>query len=341
MLDVRRLRVLLEVARHGSLTAAARTLSYTPSAVSQQIAALEREAGTTLVERGPRGVVLTEPGRVLAKEADEILGRLATAELELQALAGLRAGLLRLGWFATAGATLMPRAIAAFQRRFPSVELDLLEGDPDECIPRLRARELELALIYEFDREPPVAADLEQVPLVEDPLNIGLPAGHPLGSRRRIRLADLAGERWIQGVRHGSTVEVLPRACRLAGFEPRIAFCTDDRIAVEGLVAAGVGVALIPQLTLPTVRPDIVVRPLQAKGLSRQVRAALPPGAYRPPAAMAMLEVLREVCDRLVADAAQRLGTAADGLSPRPGGKARRRTGSPRARPGRDRRRHE
>jgi DNA-binding transcriptional LysR family regulator len=153
-----------------------------------------------------------------------------------------------------------------------------------------------------------VAADLEQVPLVDDRLYIGLPSGHPLGSRQRVRLAELAGDRWIQGVRHGSTVEVLPRACRLAGFEPAIAFRTDDRIAVEGLVAAGVGVALIPQLTVPTARPDIIVRPLQGTGLFRQVRAALPAGAYRPPAAVAMLAALREVCDRLVADAARRLG---------------------------------
>jgi DNA-binding transcriptional LysR family regulator len=307
MLDVRRLRVLLEVARHGSFTAAARSLSYTPSAVSQQVATLEREAGATLVERGPRGVALTEPGRVLAREADEILGRLASAELELQALAGLRAGLLRLGWFATAGATLMPHAIAAFQRRHPAVELDLFEGDPDQCAPKLRARELELALVYQFELEPPVAPDLEQVPLVDDPLYIGLPANHRLVSRRRVSLADLAGERWIQGVRHGSTLDVLPRACRLVGFEPRIAFRTDDRSAVEGLVAAGVGVALIPQLTLPAARGDIAVRPLEAKGLARQVRAALPPGVYRPPAATAMLEVLREVCERLVADAGRRL----------------------------------
>jgi DNA-binding transcriptional LysR family regulator len=308
MLDVRRLRVLREVARQGSFTAAAAALSYTPSAVSQQIAALEREAGATLVERGPRGVTLTEPGRVLAAGADQILGRLAAAELELQALAGVRAGLLRLGWFATAGATLMPRAIAAFQRRHPAVELDLFQGDPNECVPRLRARELELALVYEFELEPPLASDLEQVDLVDDPLNIGLPAGHPLAGRQRVRLGELAGERWIQGVRQGSTVEVLPRACRLAGFEPAVAFRTDDRIAVEGLVAAGVGVALIPQLTLPTARPDIVVRPLEATGLSRRVRAALPRGAYRPPAATAMLQVLPEVCQGLVADAARRLG---------------------------------
>jgi DNA-binding transcriptional LysR family regulator len=307
MLDVRRLRVLAEVARHGSFTAAAEALSYTPSAVSQQIAALEREAGTVLVERGARGVALTEPGRLLAAEAEQILGRLAAAELELQALAGLRAGLLRLGWFATAGATLMPRTIAEFQRRHPEVELDLFEGDPDECVPRLRARELELALIYQFELEPAVAADLERVHLLDDPLNVGLPADHRLARRRRVRLTDLAGERWIQGVRSGATAEVLPRACRLAGFEPAVAFRTDDRIAVEGLVAAGVGVALIPQLTLPTVRPDITVRPLEASGLRRSVLAALPAGAYRPPGAAAMLEVLREVCQGLAAEAALRL----------------------------------
>jgi DNA-binding transcriptional LysR family regulator len=184
MLDVRRLRVLAEVARHGSFTAAAEALAYTPSAVSQQIAALEREAGTVLVERGARGVALTEPGRLLAAEAEQILGRLAAAELELQALAGLRAGLLRLGWFATAGATLMPRAIAEFQRRHPEVELDLFEGDPDECVPRLRARELELALIYQFELEPPVAADLERVHLLDDPLNVGCrpTTGWPAGA---------------------------------------------------------------------------------------------------------------------------------------------------------------
>jgi DNA-binding transcriptional LysR family regulator len=307
MLDVRRLRVLREVARQGSFTAAAAALSYTPSAVSQQIAALEREAGATLVERGPRGVTLTEPGHLLAAAADQVLGRLAAAERELQALAGLGAGLLRLGWFATAGATLMPRAIAAFQRRHPQVELDLFQGDPDECVARLRARELELALVYQFELEPPLAGDLEQVDLLDDPLHVGLPAGHPLARRRRVRLDELAGERWIQGVRQGSTVEVLPRACRLAGFQPIVALRSDDRVAVEGLVAAGVGVALIPQLTLPGARPDIVVRPLAATGLSRRVRAALPPGAYRPPAATAMLGVLQQVCRGLVADAARRL----------------------------------
>jgi hypothetical protein len=122
-----------------------------------------------------------------------------------------------------------------------------------------------------------------------DPLNIGLPADQPLASHQHVRLGDLAGERWIQGVRHGATVEVLPRACRLAGFEP--------------------------QLTVPSVRADIAVRPLDVRGLRRCVRAALPPGAYRPPAALAMLDVLRDVNDGLVADAARRLRQPLKALS--------------------------
>jgi DNA-binding transcriptional LysR family regulator len=283
MLDVRRLQILVEVVRCGSFTAAARALSYTPSAVSQQIASLEREAGVTLVVRGPRGVVLTDPGRVLVAGAGEVLGRLAAAERELQALAGLRTGRLRLGWFATAGATLMPRAMAEFGRRHPGIRLELLQGDPDECQAMLGALELELALVYQFDLEPPLDRNLEQVPLLQDPLHIGLPPGHPLAG------------------------QTLPRAAHLAGFEPEIAFRTDDRSAVEGLVAAGVGVALFPLLTLPAVRPDVVVRPLVAHGLSRQVRAALPPGAYRPPAATAMIDLLGGICRTLQAEATSRL----------------------------------
>lgn len=307
MLDVRRLRILCEVARHGSLAAAARALSYTPSAVSQQIAMLEREVGATLLERVPRGVVLTDAGRVLVRESEEIFSRLAAAETAVQALAGLGSGLLRLGWFATAGATLMPRAIAAFRRRHPGVALDLFQGDPGECVAQLRAREIQLALVYEFELEPPLEQDLQQVHLIDDRLYIGLPRDHPLTTRRHVRLTDLAQAHWIQGVRDGATVDVLPRACRLAGFEPTIVLRTDDRTAVEGLVAAGVGVALMPQITLPTVRSDIVVRPLDSPALIRRVRAALPPGTYRHPAAMAMIDILREVCADLVSEAHHRI----------------------------------
>jgi DNA-binding transcriptional LysR family regulator len=297
MLDPRKLRVLREVAERGSLSAAAQALSYTPSAVSQQIAALEREAGLPLLERGPRGVRLTEPGRTLVRHAGEVLARLAAAQDELAALAGLHAGELRLGWFATAGPSLMPRAIAEFRRRHPGISLVAVEADPDECIELLRAGELDLALVYEFELQDFVAGeDVEQVPLLDDHLAIGLPSGHPLVAREWLSMRDLAEEAWIQGVRRGSTVDVLHRAAHLAGFEPNIAFQTDDHMAVQGLVAAGVGVAFVPRLTLPTVRPDVVVRPLDRPPIVRRVRAALARGRYRPPAVLAMVEVLREVC---------------------------------------------
>src|SRR5436305_14956480 len=147
MLDVRRMRVLREVAAQRSFSAAAKKLGYTQSAVSQQIAALEREAGSTLIERNPRGIRLTDAGEALVRHADKILARLAEAESELEAIAGLRGGRLRLGSFPTAGATLMPRAISEFSPRHPGVELSLAEAEPDESRPRLKAGALALLLV--------------------------------------------------------------------------------------------------------------------------------------------------------------------------------------------------
>jgi molybdate transport repressor ModE-like protein len=307
MLDVRRLRVLAEVARRGSLSAAAEALDYTPSAVSQQVAALEREVGATLLERGARGVTLTEPGAVLVRHTERLMSGLEAAEAEVQALADVRSGLLRLGWFTTAGATLMPRAIAAFRSRYPDVRLTLFEADPDECEARLRSGELDMALIYEFTLEAPVAPDLPQTELLLDRLRVALPLSHPLASRRRVRLRELEGTPWIQGVRAGSTLAILPQACRAAGFEPEIAFRTEDHGAVEGLVAAGVGAGLVPELMLASARPDVALCEVSEPALERWVRAALPPGRYRSPAAEAMIEVLREVARELVGEARERM----------------------------------
>ncbi|TML37376.1 MAG: LysR family transcriptional regulator [Actinobacteria bacterium] len=178
MLDVRRMRVLREVAAQRSFSAAAEKLGYTQSAVSQQIAALEREAGATLIERNPRGMRLTDAGEALVRHADTILVRLAEAEAELDAIAGLRGGRLRLASFPTAGATLMPEAVADFSKRHPGVELSLAESEPDESLLRLKAGELDLALV---DDGPPVRMDDEEVDyidLLEDPLYLGRPAGH-------------------------------------------------------------------------------------------------------------------------------------------------------------------
>jgi DNA-binding transcriptional LysR family regulator len=316
MLDGRRLRVLLYVARTGSLAAAADELGYTPSAVSQQLRALERELGTTVTERRGRGIVLTEPGRALAGHAQRIADALGAAEAEVQAIAGLRAGVLRFGWFSTAGAVLVPRAIARFQSRHPQIELVLEEADPDECAQRLREGELDLAVVYEFRLDEPLPAELRLSPLLDDRLHIALPPDHRLAHRKRIRMAELAGDTWIQGVRHGSTVATLPAACREAGFEPHIAFQTDDPMAWQGLVAAGVGVAVIPQLTLPTARPEIAVRELDAPSLVRNVSVAMAPGRYRPPAAEAMAQALGEIAAELTSPVRQTAATA-NPLAPR------------------------
>ncbi len=302
MLDLRRLQVLREVGRHRSLTAAADALAYTPSAVSQQIAALEREVGVGLVDRNARGATLTDAGHALVRHTDEILGRLVAAQEELRAMVGVEAGRLRLGAFSTAGAILVPRAVVAFRTRHPGVEATLVELDPEEAVSELRAREIDLALVYEFPVvRGPRLEGLDHVHLLDDRLNIALPEGHRLAGRRRVRLTDLADEPWVQGVRRGSTVAVLPAACRAAGFEPRIVFRSDDHMAVQGFVAAGLGVAVVPQLTVPTARPDIVIRPLEVEGdlLTRRVGVAMPNAAYRPPAVAAMVAILEAVCGEL------------------------------------------
>lgn len=293
MLESRRLRVLLAVARSGSLARAAEALDYTPSAVSQQMRVLEGEVGAPLLERRGRGVVLTEPGRALARHAERVANALEAAQAEVEAIAGLRSGMLRLGWFTTAGATLMPRAIARFSEQQPEIELALVEGDPEDCAALLREGELDLALVYEFPLGAPLPADLRLRELLEDRLYVALPPGHRLASRAEIALEELAADRWIQGVRHGATLETIPAACREAGFEPRIAFRTDDHTAVLGLVAAGVGVALIPQLALSSVRDDIVVRPLAPGSPVRKVFAATPRAASATAALATMLDVLR------------------------------------------------
>lgn len=296
MLDLTRLRVLHEVTRHGSLTRAAAALSYSTSAVSQQITALEREAGARLLERHARGVRLTEAGRALVRHGERILTELRAAESTLAAICDGEGGRLRFGSFTTANATLMPLAVRAFQQCHPAVEVDLVEADRDEAMAALLAHELDLALVYEFPVVPlEVPASIEVAPLLVDPLHVALPPDHRLAHRERLRLTDLADDPWIQGIHHGSTMDVLPRASREAGFEPRIAFRTDDQMTVRGLVAAGVGVALAPSLTLSATPSGLVVRPLNEPSLTRTVMTATPAGQYRLPAASAMVERLREV----------------------------------------------
>jgi DNA-binding transcriptional LysR family regulator len=292
MLNVQRLTILREVAARGSFSAAADALSYTQSAVSQAVAALEAELGTTLIERDRRGVRPTAAGTALVRHADGILARLEAAEAAVAAIAGGSAGPLRMASFPTAGATLMPLAIATFREAHPDVELSLAEGEPEEIAPRLRAREVDLALLFEFPGAPlRLPGRARRVALLEDPMRLALRQGHGLEEKQSLRLEDLAAESWVQTSARSPCARHVVRLCHGAGFEPIVSFESDDYQTVQGLVAAGVGVALIPELALSSVRNDIVIRELFPRSPARTVLAATA-GEPVVPAAAAMLDVL-------------------------------------------------
>jgi DNA-binding transcriptional LysR family regulator len=300
MLDVKQLRVLKEVAALGSFSAAAEALSYTQPAISQQIAALERATGSRLVDRTSRGVRLTDAGRALVEHAEVVIARLAAAEAELEAIAGVRGGRVRLASFATAGASIAPPAIAHFSQRHPGVELSLLEVEAEQAAPMLRAAELEVAIVFEYGgyTEPEFERlydGIELVHLLDDPMYLALPRDHRFARRRRLRLEQLADETWIQNDVTGSCGRMHVAACNSAGFDPRIGFMSDDYNVVQGLVAAGVGVSLLPALALTNIREDIVVRSLGPTAPHRRIAAATLSGRFRSPATEAMLAILCEV----------------------------------------------
>jgi molybdate transport repressor ModE-like protein len=293
MLDVRRLRVLREVAACGSFSAAAESLSFTQSAVSQQVAALERESGAKLLERGPRGVRLTDAGRALVEHADAILARLEDAEEELAAIAGLRGGRLRIAAFQSAGATLVPRALAEFHGRFPDVELVVTQAEADESRAALTSGDVDLAIVMDFPDIPTLASDLDLTLLLHDPYDVALPRDHRLAGSRRVDLAELADERWVVPPAGVGCQEGIFAACRQHGFEPRQRIETDENEQLQAFVAAGLGVAIFPRLALSAPRPGVVVVPTTAK-LERRVWAATLRDSYRSPATEAMIEILRD-----------------------------------------------
>jgi DNA-binding transcriptional LysR family regulator len=294
MLDVRKLAALREIAAHGSFSAAARRLNYSQSAISQQVAQLEREVGTLLIERQGRSIRLTPAGQALADRAGPILRDLREAEAELEAITGLRRGTLRLTAFASAAATVVPPAVARFRAGHPSVAVAMTIADSGAALSQVANGEADIAIINKSDT---FAADRAVAisGLLEDPMRVALPLGHRLAERRSLRLADLSAEPWVLAT--GSSCadwEVFATACRRAGFEPRIAFRHDDYLALQGLVAAGLGVALLPDLATASVRDDIVLRPLAPRGPVRHVTAVMMAGYCQSPTVEAMLEALRD-----------------------------------------------
>jgi DNA-binding transcriptional LysR family regulator len=312
MLNVQRLRVLREVLTQGSFSEAASALNYTQSAVSQAIATLEAEAGVPLLERDRRGVMPTTAGERLNEHGVRILTQLDAAEAELGAIAGVKGGELRMASFPTAGATLMPLAIAAFRSAYPEVTLSLVEGEPEELTPRLRDGEFDLGLIFEFEGKGELGPGLRATPLFEDPMKLALPKGHRLAnpkrvapggapSHHRITLGDLSEDAWVQTSEASACARHVVRICRAAGFEPRVSFESDDYLTVQGLVAAGVGVALIPELALSqTVSYDIAVTELHPAAPVRHVVAATRGAGVSLPAAAAMLDLLQDTARRYI-----------------------------------------
>src|SRR5215218_6409333 len=264
MFDVKQLRVLKAVADHGSFSAAADALSYSQPAISQQIAALEKRAATTLVDRGSRGVRLTDAGQALVEHAEVVLARLAAAE----------------------------------------VELSFVEQEPEEAAQMLRAAELEIAIVFEYGdvNQSEFARLFEGIELhhlVDDPMYLALPREHPLARKPRVRLEDFADETWIQETdAHSWCGGFHAACCEAAGFDPKVGFQSDDYNVVQGLIAAGVGISLVPGLALTNVREDIAIRSLGRRAPARRIAAATLSGRYRSPAVEAMLEILTEVAER-------------------------------------------
>src|SRR2546423_3749894 len=307
MLDVRRMRVLREVAAQGSFSAAAESLSFTQSAVSQQVAALERESGAKLVERRARGIRLTPAGEALVSHADAILARLDDAEQELAAIAGLKGGRVRVASFQSAGATLVPRALAEFHRRHREVDLVASTAELAEAHELLRSGEIDVAIIMDFEAQPLLYADLETEHLLNDQYYVALPSGHRLADKASVPLIELSDEDWINSCPGTSCDQVVVGACRAAGFDPRVVVECDENDQMQACVAGGLGVAVWPQLALAHVRPGVVVKPVAGAPVERRVHAATLAGAYRSAATEAMLAILRETAEDFTVPAPLRI----------------------------------
>lgn len=274
MLDMRRLEVLRAVVDAGSVTRAARVLGYTPSAVSQSIAALEREAKTPLFEKAGRGIRATQAALLLADHARGLMAQLEQAEAALDALRSGQAGRFRMAAFATAGATLVPRALALFKQRHPGIELDLTMAETDEAVAALRAAHLDLAVVGDHRDLAPDAPDLRYVHLLDDAYRIVLPLSHPAASIGTVALEELRDADWISTTSaRCNCLETVTTACARAGFTPRFTLEADEFATTLGFVAAGLGVAMVPMLALSAVPERVRVCRFRGEAPKRQVYA--------------------------------------------------------------------
>lgn len=292
MLDTRRMQVLRAVVTSGSVTAAARNLGYTPSAVSQQMAALEKEAGIALLERTGRGVRPTDAGRLLTEYAVAIGKQIAEAETALAGLREGRTGRVSMRYFTTAGAMLVAPALAALRREQPGVQVELKLSDPDDPMPEVRDRQADLALVV----RPRGQLSVDGVRfehLLDDRYHAVLPEGHPLASKQLLDMTDLADEPWVASESPGPCLDPILEACGAAGFSPDFVVESGDYATAQGFVAAGLGVSLVPELGLDAPHSAVVVREVHNPVPIRSIYAAVRGEAPDRPAVRALLHALR------------------------------------------------
>jgi DNA-binding transcriptional LysR family regulator len=290
MLDVRRLRVLHAVSAYGSVTAAAAALGYSAPAVSQQLAALEREVGMRLTERAGRGVELTPAAHILVGHTDALLARLDAAEADLAALRDQIAGRVTLAAFPSAAASLVPAAWAALADSAPQVQLDLTEMEPEESLPAVLRGETDMAVAHEYDLLPrPLDPLFERRELLDDPVVLAIPADYPADGP--VPLASLAGQPFLAPRQATSCAEMIQRACARAGFVPRVVARASDFQVLLSLVAAGAGVTLVPGLAARWLPPRVRLVP-PADPVTRRVFTVSRRGGDRKPAVRVVLDAL-------------------------------------------------
>ena len=303
MLDLRRLRLLRELSDRGTIAAVADALQFTPSAVSQQLAMLEREAGVPLLVRAGRGVRLTDPARVLVGHADALLERAALAEADLAAAAGAVTGRARIATFQSAALYLALPAMDALGRDAPRLRCELIEAEPEQALPALALGDVDLVLGDEWQHQPwRLPAGLVRHELLRDPLRLVLPAGHPAAGPRReaVPMTELAGEAWTTGHVGMGWDEMTQRTCReLGGFAPDIRHRTNDAVVSLALVAAGLAVTLLPDLVLPADHPDLVLRGIAEGPVSRSILAATRATDAARPSTQALLAAVRDAAAAL------------------------------------------
>ncbi|MEU1630019.1 LysR family transcriptional regulator [Streptomyces sp. NPDC020096] len=294
MLDLGRLRALHAVHTHGSVGAAATALGYTPSAVSQQIAKLERETRTTLLERQGRGVALTDAAQLLVTTAGQLLSIVEEAEVALEERRGAPSGRLTVAAFPTAARGLLPGALAELICSYPSLDLRLVEQDPHVSVDLVSRGVVDLAVAHDWDIAPLPAPDgLERAVIGEDRCDVLLPAGDPLARRDTLVRADLADARWICQPPGTVCHDWLLRTLRASGTEPDVAYHVAEYHTQLALVAAGLGIALVPRLGRGPVPDEVVVRRLEPAPV-RGVFAVWRLGAARRPAIVETVRMLRE-----------------------------------------------